>query len=370
MNLQTRIFWCVIASAQPCITQSMYNAILDRRYDEVTFACAHNAQSYKESEFKDVSTLSTSLAQTLISVRNQSEDISKQLEGGIRACKVPVFLQDGKLVACHGINKYVIRDVKNAVDSWIETAKKDIKKTLHIALPAIVEKAAKAAIKKLLPEKIANIYFNPDKVKAGDLDPSTIELSRFLAKIHTFIENNPHEIVTIFLEVWHKDPAMIKNTFTASGLTPYLYVQPIDTPWPTLHTMISQNKRVVVFIDITVDTNSYPFNTYSQFAWSSPYNFSSVEKLNQDATTNTKCPTPQWKNIKNGIWILQHFVTMGTGGNREQAEHANKKETILNRVNRYKQACDLKNPQFIWVDFYNTPKNNGVIDAIKALNGI
>jgi hypothetical protein len=230
-----------------------------------------------------------------------------QLASGIRALKIPIFLQDGKLVACHGINEGVKRDVKKAIDEWI-------KEKIKIKF---VEKAAKATVKKLLPDKIGNIYFAPENSKPGDLDPATVPLEELLAKVRAFLDLFKSDVVTIFLEVYYKDPAMILAAFKASGLEPYLHLQKRNTPWPRLSEMISSDHRLVVFVDFYLDTKKYPFNEKKYFISSTPYNFSSADELKKD--TASECPQ------KDKLWVMQHFVTIHAGGSKSQAEKANNK---------------------------------------------
>lgn len=71
-----------------------------------------------------------------------------------------------------------------------------------------------------------------------------------LKEIQTFLEANPSEVITIFLEDYTAVGSLPK-VFKASGLMKYWF--PVDKMpksggnWPLLKDMISQNQRLVVF---------------------------------------------------------------------------------------------------------------------------
>lgn len=327
---------------------------LDKRYSAVVFATTHNAQSYLGPTF-----------QTILSLQNQDEPISDQLHDGIRTMKIPIFWQDGNIVACHGISDAVKKEVKARVDAAIEEVKEKLPAWLRPLIDFTKESIGRLYLKSpLLPQKLLDLYYNPDNVDPGDLDPATRPLSSVLNEIATFLRHNPSEIVTLFLEVYYKNPAAIASVFEQCGLTKYLYVQPTSKPWPTLRTLIQQNKRLVVFVDFNVNHDKYPFNKKSAFVWSSPYAFAAASTLMKDSGNE---PSSSW-TMKNRLWVLQHFVTPLIAGDKDEAEKVNAKAVILARVARYQKKWDLPKPNFIWVDFYDTPKKNGVLAAVNELN--
>lgn len=72
-----------------------------------------------------------------------------------------------------------------------------------------------------------------------------------LAEIRTFLEANPTEVVTIFIEDYVLTLNAITKLFTSAGLTKYwmpVAVMPSNgSLWPTLEEMIQRNHRLVVF---------------------------------------------------------------------------------------------------------------------------
>lgn len=69
-----------------------------------------------------------------------------------------------------------------------------------------------------------------------------------------FLEENPTEIVTIFIEDYVNAPQALTRVFNASGLNKYWFPA-IRMPrngedWPTVDDMVKQNQRLVVFTSI------------------------------------------------------------------------------------------------------------------------
>lgn len=72
-----------------------------------------------------------------------------------------------------------------------------------------------------------------------------------LREIQRFLETNPTEIVTIFIEDYVESPNGLTKVFDASGLTRFMFPlnrMPRDGgDWPTITDMVTQNQRLVVF---------------------------------------------------------------------------------------------------------------------------
>ena len=77
-----------------------------------------------------------------------------------------------------------------------------------------------------------------------------------LKEIQDFLEANPSEIVTIFIEDYVVSPQGLTKVFNASGLSKYLF--PVSKmpkngeDWATVDDMVKQNERLVVFTSKSV----------------------------------------------------------------------------------------------------------------------
>lgn len=76
-----------------------------------------------------------------------------------------------------------------------------------------------------------------------------------LKEIQVFLEANPSEIVTIFIEDYVTSPQGLTKIFNASGLSTYWF--PVSQmpknggDWPTVDDMVQKNQRLVVFTSIS-----------------------------------------------------------------------------------------------------------------------
>lgn len=342
---------------------SFYNqaAIGDKRYDQVTFACTHNAQSYKPRKKGGKIT---------ISIQNQDKTIGEQLNAGIRGMKLPIHKHNNNIYACHGIDDGLIKQVKEMVDNnkTVKAIRKKPKKKALGRFKKATEKIINKTIKTIFSDTLTDVYFKPDKVKNNpcSIDPAQTKITSVLKTVKKFLDTHPNEIVTLFLEVFSGKSDSIVQACDQTGISTYLYVQPTDADWPTINELIKKNKRLIIFTSKPI--NAKYFNQKKHFCWSTPYNYENVEKLKKELKEPGKGPPGAWKTKKNKLWIMQNFVTKQTHGSKEAAQQVNNKSVILSRANAYKKKYDLDNPNFIWVDFFEVPKNNNIFDAVKELN--
>lgn len=72
-----------------------------------------------------------------------------------------------------------------------------------------------------------------------------------LKEIRSFLDKNPSEIVTIFIEDYVTSPNGLTKIFQSSGLSKYMF--PVSRmpknggDWPTVDDMAQKNQRLVVF---------------------------------------------------------------------------------------------------------------------------
>lgn len=83
------------------------------------------------------------------------------------------------------------------------------------------------------------------------LDSVQRPANKTLAEIKTFLDANPTEVITIFIEDYVHAQNGITRLFTNAGLMQYwmpLAMMPLNgRPWPTLGEMIQRNHRLLVF---------------------------------------------------------------------------------------------------------------------------
>ncbi|KAJ1911470.1 hypothetical protein IWQ60_010121 [Tieghemiomyces parasiticus] len=136
-----------------------------------------------------------------------------------------------------------------------------------------------------------------------------------LTNVTTFLKANQDEVVTILIEnVGKFSAAQMASVFQKAGLDTYAWTQPAsgDTEllqsWPTLATMIAQNKRLVVFADQGADQASVPWiHPEYVYMWETPW-----EVMANDATFNCNIDRPSSPQTPaktyGALSVLNHFA--------------------------------------------------------------
>jgi len=72
-----------------------------------------------------------------------------------------------------------------------------------------------------------------------------------LKDMRSFLDSNPSEIITIFIEDYVKSSQGLTNVFKSSGLNKYMFpvsrMPKSGEDWPTVDDMVQKNQRLVVF---------------------------------------------------------------------------------------------------------------------------
>tara|TARA_R110001606_G_scaffold6617_1_gene29698 strand:+ start:8467 stop:10041 length:1575 start_codon:yes stop_codon:yes gene_type:complete len=181
-------------------------------------------------------------------------------------------------------------------------------------------------------------------------------LSIYLNDIKTFLDNNPNEIVTI---IFQNDPGVtankIESDFTQAGLMNYLHTQNKFSAWPTLQTMINENKRLVIFNEVN--------NASSGQGWYH-HIFDFAVEINYG---QINCDYGRG-NPSNGLFVFNHFVTSGTGtAITAQAQTVNSNPYFIDHITNCQQEKN-KFPNFITVDFYDIGDAMDVVNQLNASN--
>lgn len=69
-----------------------------------------------------------------------------------------------------------------------------------------------------------------------------------LIEFKKFLDKNPTEILSLFIETYVPNAELVKM-FIEAGLEPYTYVHDAQRGWPTLGEMAEENTRLIVMVD-------------------------------------------------------------------------------------------------------------------------
>ncbi|KAJ2470912.1 hypothetical protein GGI02_002615, partial [Coemansia sp. RSA 2322] len=183
-----------------------------------------------------------------------------------------------------------------------------------------------------------------------------------LQNIRTFMDNNANEVVAIFIE--NDGPftaAQISQAFVQAGLDKYAYT-PKAGAWPTLQTMIAQNKRLVVFTDAGADA-SVPWLAYDKdYVVQTPYSVAVGSSFGCSPLTTVR-----------PLWVMNHFVykNFSFAGSTvdvpasDSAATVNTRQSIVAQAN----ACGAAGvfPNFITVDFFDV---GALFQAVADINNV
>lgn len=329
----------------------------DKRYNQVTYAAAHNAQSCKKSV-----------------VQNQDKSITEQLNAGIRAFKIPLWYDidvSGRLYicACHGLSKSLLLDLHDdqILANVPYLARPIVKKVLQYVRPLLP--TVKDALCAAYGQYDSDLGIIPFNHKA--YDPAAVPLVSLCNEICSFVACNKSAIVTLILEDFTNNYGLIASSIRESGLLRYVHTQSIDQPWPTLNKMIKSGQRVVILVrsDSGTQNLDYPWlHNLWDYAWDTRFSFSRERDFNNDVVPNRGKKAFEKRNSPpcNKLFIMYHFITPVAGGSAWWARKVNRYPCIKRRCDRlYRQTGCM--PNFIQVDFFEYP-NNDIFRVVNDIN--
>ncbi|CAI7607328.1 unnamed protein product [Penicillium bialowiezense] len=210
-------------------------------------------------------------------------------------------------------------------------------------------------------------------------------LSDWLKKIKTWLDDNPNEVVTILLVNSDDATASELNTeFSTANITDYAY-EPTSqnsapTSWPTLQTMIDDDKRLVVFVASLTTSDSYPYLMDEfTFLWENPYDVSSASNFSCEADRpSAYSGNAASANAANLLPLMNHFLYSSELA-KFDIEYPNASYigttnaasggtgNLGDTATTCKQEWSGRQPAFVLVDFFN---RGPAIDTVDSLNNV
>jgi hypothetical protein len=184
-------------------------------------------------------------------------------------------------------------------------------------------------------------------------------LAKVLDEFQVFMDANPEAIVTLILENYISFP-ILDTALNDAGLLRFAHSQKKGDSWPTIRTMIANNKRLVILNDAQDSTGAYPWSLYAwDFAVETDFSNQTVSDFSNSFNRG---------DPNNELFILNHFLTMpiiGTG-DTSLAKTANSNPYLSQRVNGAFTDTS-KIPNFITVDFHEI---GDVMTVVKEMNDL
>lgn len=207
------------------------------------------------------------------------------------------------------------------------------------------------------------------------LDGGTLE--SYLSRVKAWLDNaaNRNEVLTLLftnpegqnITQWDAAVRSIPGLADVAYIPPHARMRRGD--WPTLGDMIESNKRIVFFIDRGADTRRVPYflDEFSQM-YENPYDQTSLP-FNCSRDRGTDDDTLYLHNHTKDVAVVG--ITVPETSALSTVNSANGTDGIVETVRR----CQKENrgnvrPTFVLVDFYDQPRESGVFEAARILNGL
>ena len=213
------------------------------------------------------------------------------------------------------------------------------------------------------------------------LDAGT--LSSWLSSIKTWLDGNPHDVVTILLVNSDNAAASdLDSEFQAANIKSYAYTPPSTTPalqtWPTLQDMIANNTRLVTFVaSLAPSSNTaapYLLDEFT-FVFENPYNVTTPSNFSCTTERPSTLDGQTAAAVSSGrLPLVNHFLDQqdGLGIDTPNTTYIATTNGPSGLGNLQQAASDCagvygRAPAFLLVDFFD---EGSAINIVNNLNGI
>jgi uncharacterized membrane protein HdeD (DUF308 family) len=304
-------------------------ALCDRPLDEVVLPATHNSMSAPLPGWFS---------------SQQDRGISDQLADGIR----------GLLIDTHYADKLAngrVRTYFTGPDDLAATVKQDgLSQASYDAAIRLRERAGFEG------SGTRGIYLCHTFCELG-----ATPLADSLKDIHDFLVLHPGQVVVVVNQDY-VTPADFVKAVGAAGLSRYVFTPPSGSDWPTLRTMIDEDRRLLILAEHEAGAAPWYQLAYRRLLQETPFAFRNPGQLADTAASCADNRGPAGAPL----FLVNNWVTTDPTPRPSNAEQVNAYATLLERA----RACRRLRghlPNLIAVDFY---RRGELFQVVNTLNGV